>query len=167
MRYLIFLFILFILSSCCQKESSSGAINERFSELELKLGETYKPGLGSIMLGIQIHHDKLWFAGINENWELAEFAMEELDEGFEDIKNYHPERKETQDMEIIFPAVDSMERAIELKDLTIFKEQYDYLTRSCNKCHVVTDHPFVQIKTPDRPIFSNQDFKPLQQAVSE
>lgn len=165
MNYVIFLCIPFFLMSCCQNNGNEG-LEERISMLESNLEEAYIPGLGSIMLGIQMHHDKLWFSGINENWELAEFAMEELVEGLEDIKKYHPDRQEAKDMEIIFPAMDSIESAIEKMDLSSFNEHYDYLTRSCNKCHVVTDHAFVVILAPERPVFSNQDFKPLNKAVS-
>ena len=38
------------------------------------------------MTYIQIHHSKLWFAGKNQNWELAKFELDEISETIEAIK---------------------------------------------------------------------------------
>ena len=35
------------------------------------------------MGGIQTHHAKLWFAGLNNNWKLAEYEIDEIKERFE------------------------------------------------------------------------------------
>ncbi|HET9888614.1 MAG TPA: hypothetical protein VFR10_13990, partial [bacterium] len=48
------------------------------------------PGLGEIMLTNQAHHAKLWFAGEAENWPLASYELDELEEGFEMVVEYHP-----------------------------------------------------------------------------
>jgi hypothetical protein len=45
------------------------------------------------MSSIQVHHAKLWFAGQNQNWELADFEMHEI-AGIDDaIKEYQSERE--------------------------------------------------------------------------
>jgi hypothetical protein len=52
--------------------------------------ERFTPGLGEIMTLQQMRHLKLWYAGQAGNWPLAEYELDELKEGFEDIVKYHP-----------------------------------------------------------------------------
>ena len=40
----------------------------------------YKPGLGELMTLNQMRHAKLWYAGQSENWPLAEYELDELQE---------------------------------------------------------------------------------------
>ena len=48
----------------------------------------YTPGLGEFMSGIQVHHEKLWFAGKAGNWQLADFETGEIRETIDDIQKY-------------------------------------------------------------------------------
>src|ERR1700689_1447087 len=43
------------------------------------------PGLGEIMTPQQLRPIKLWFAGRAGNWPLADYEVDELNEGFEDV----------------------------------------------------------------------------------
>jgi len=52
--------------------------------------EPFKPGLGEIMTLQQMRHLKLWFAAQSGNWGLADYELDELKEGFEDITKYYP-----------------------------------------------------------------------------
>src|SRR5436309_6964704 len=52
--------------------------------------EPFTPGLGEIMTLQQMRHLKLWYAGQAGNWPLADYELDELKEGFEDIVKYHP-----------------------------------------------------------------------------
>ena len=49
------------------------------------LSNAYKPGFGEIMNSVQINHSKLWFAGTNKNWKLAEFEVHEIMELLDDV----------------------------------------------------------------------------------
>src|SRR5258706_14298966 len=57
--------------------------------------EAYVPGLGEMMSLQQMRHVKLWFAGQAENWELADYEVDELGEGFDDIVKNHPTHNES------------------------------------------------------------------------
>ena len=46
--------------------------------------EPYNPGLGEFMTATQLRHAKLWFAGKDNNWDLAAYEIDEIKEGFED-----------------------------------------------------------------------------------
>ncbi len=51
----------------------------------------YIPGLGESMGATQMRHLKLWYAGEAENWALADYELDEIEEGFADIVCYHPD----------------------------------------------------------------------------
>lgn len=132
----------------------------KIKTLEEKLNNSYHPGFGDLMGNIQKHHAKLWFAGTNENWRLAEFEIHEIQEALEDIQKFNADRSETQSLAIINPAMDSIGAAITQKNLTLFKSSFNLLTNSCNSCHQATKHEYNVITIPTEPPFSNQDFKP-------
>jgi hypothetical protein len=46
--------------------------------------EPYQPGLGEFMTATQLRHAKLWFAGKQNNWDLAAYEIDEIKEGLED-----------------------------------------------------------------------------------
>jgi hypothetical protein len=43
--------------------------------------EPYAPGLGEFMTATQLRHAKLWFAGKENNWDLAAYEIDEIAEG--------------------------------------------------------------------------------------
>ena len=110
------------------------------------------------MSSVQVHHNKLWFAGQNQNWKLADFEVHEIMEAIDDIQKYQTERKESQMVGMIVPALDSVNVAIQRKSPNQFKSSYTLLTNSCNNCHRATEFEFNVVKIPDNPPFSNQDF---------
>jgi hypothetical protein len=77
--------------------------------------EPYAPGIAEIMIMTQIRHAKLWLAGNAGNWELADYQIEELKEGFEDVVSHFPVYK---DMPVgqmieatIMPPIDDVEKS--------------------------------------------------------
>ena len=142
-----------------------GIINPIYSETLTKKEVTippYSPGLGEIMGYIQLRHAKLWFAGINNNWDLASYELGELREGFENAQTYQPEFKGKPIKEIINPltnpALNSLNEAINKKDLNGFKLAFNKLTQACNTCHQSTGYKFIQIQIPNSLPVTNQHF---------
>ncbi|MCU0469219.1 MAG: hypothetical protein MUF58_11485 [Arcicella sp.] len=122
----------------------------------------YIPHLGQMMLSTQIYHTKLYYAGNEQNWDLAEFYTHELTESLEDIIHYYPEYEGLKIKELTtntaLKQVQNLEKAVEKKSLIEFQEGFTQLTNSCNACHVATQHPFIKIKTPEKGDFQNQIF---------
>ncbi len=123
------------------------------------MGSVFYPGLGEFMMGIQAHHAKIWYAGINQNWALADFEVGEIKETLEGVKKYCTDRPEIKTLPIIYPALDSVNNAIKAKNLLRFKASFVLLTNSCNSCHQNTNHAFNVIKIPDTQPFTNQEYK--------
>lgn len=148
-----------ILVSCGQENAEVKKLQSRMDSLEQKINDGYKPGFGEFMSGIQVHHAKLWFAGTNENWELADFEIHEIMESVDDIKKYETDRIESKSIPMIEPALDSVSAAIQNKNMIQFKNSFVLLTNTCNNCHKAVNYSFNDVKIPDSPPFSNQVFK--------
>ncbi|HLV39030.1 hypothetical protein [Xanthomarina sp.] len=161
MRQIIFMLFTFGLFSCNQQTDNTKILQNRIDSLEIKLADTYKPGFGDFMSSIQAHHLKLWFAGKNENWKLADFEVHELMEAVEDIQKYQAGRKESEMIGIIIPPLDSISKAIKQRNSVLFESSYTLLTNTCNQCHSEVDFEFNVVKIPDSSPFSNQEFKPI------
>jgi hypothetical protein len=147
--------------TACNQSGNNQQMQAKIDSLQAKLNDTYKPGLGEFMMGTQEHHAKLWFAGINKNWRLADFEVHEIGETLDDVKKYCTDRPEIKSLGIIDPAVNAIKAAISKQDLEKFKSGFAELTNDCNSCHKDNQHGFNIITIPTSPPVSNQDFKPL------
>ena len=161
MRQLLILLLVFGLFACDRQSNDTEVLQNRIDSLEVKLADTYIPGLGDFMSSMQIHQSKLWFAGKYENWDLADFEVHEIMEAIEDIQKFLSDRKESQMVGMLIPPLDSIEDAIHRKDPASFMSSYNLLTNTCNLCHQQVEFEFVVVKTPESSPFGNQDFKPI------
>jgi len=156
-KIIVSLLFLIILIGC--QQANNKAMQTQIDSLQLQLKKTYKPGFGEFMSSIQIHHEKLWFAGINENWKLADFEINEIKETLDDIQDYCTDRPETKSIAMINLPIDSISHTIQQKNTMQFKNAFIFLTNTCNTCHQATAHEFNKIKIPETVSFSNQEFK--------
>jgi cytochrome c1 len=161
-----YIFPLLIVSVFAFSSCNNGNTEKTQNEIDLlkkEVNNTYKPGLGEFMLTVQMHHAKLWFSGINENWPLANFELGEIKETFGNAVKYLPERVETKKIPMIYPALDSLQTSIDKQDIKRFTDGFKVLTETCNKCHEAVKFPFNVIKVPSSEPVSNQEFKPKHQ----
>src|SRR6476469_4520476 len=109
MRNLLIIFsISLLIISCTQQSNSNQQLQSQIDSLKTQINNAYKPGLGEFMSSIQAHHEKLWFAGTVENWQLADFEIHEIMEAVDDIKMYASDRPETKNIIMLQPAIDSV-----------------------------------------------------------
>jgi hypothetical protein len=155
----VLLFSLMLVISACSQSAEVHQLQTKVDSLQSKLDDTYKPGLGEFMTGIQLHHAKLWFAGINKNWKLADFEVHEIGETLDDIKKYCTDRPEVKSIGMIDPAIADISAAIKRQDMQSFKSGFIQLTSDCNTCHKDNQHGFNVIIIPNTLPVSNQDFK--------
>jgi hypothetical protein len=120
-------------------------------------GEAFEPKIGDIMEQQQIRHIKLWFAGRAANWPLAEYEVDKLKEGFNDVNRQIG--GDTTEKAVGAP-IAALERAVEAKDRNAFARAFDQLSAGCNSCHRTLDHAFVAIQRPALLPYSNQSFAP-------
>jgi hypothetical protein len=157
----ILLILTITLLSCERHNRQLQELQIRTDSLQNAVDNTYKPGFGEFMSAIQAHHAKLWYAGRNDNWKLADFEIHELMELTEDIAHYQTERPESKLIGMIAPAMDSVSSAVSRRDPGQFEKSFAGLTHACNNCHRETGFEFNIVRIPESPAFPNQDFRPL------
>ncbi|MEO9872294.1 hypothetical protein [Ekhidna sp.] len=105
---------------------------------------------------------KLWLAGKNKNWDLADFYTHELEEVTERLIDgdvIHDDYNLSNLSEaILLPKIENLERTIRQKDEVLFLENYELMISSCNLCHNTTKHNFIKITIPNDSIGWNQEF---------
>lgn len=130
-----------------------------------KPAEAYVPGLGEIMSATQMRHTKLWYAGQAGNWPLADYELDELQEGFDDAVKYHPTHKDAPlPISELLPKVmdeplKDLKAAISAKDSVKFPAAFDALTGACNSCHQGENFGFNVVMRPTANPYSNQNFE--------
>lgn len=110
----------------------------------------------------QRHANKLWFAGVNENWELAHFYAHELEESMEELE----ERKVVDDginvskmvATMGIPHLEGVEKSIDAGQVVEFKSAYQTLIKGCNDCHAAVNYDFLEITIPTAPVYTNQQY---------
>ena len=105
---------------------------------------------------------KLYLAGINENWQLADFYTHELEEVSEALiegnvihDNYNLSNLS---QSMLLPKIEKVEEAVRKQDQVLFLENYTLMISSCNLCHQATRHAFIKITIPNDSSVWNQDF---------
>ena len=157
MKYILSTVIGVMLLSACHDGAQLELLRHATDSLSKELIKM-RPGLGEYMLSVQMHHNKLWYAGSNQNWDLADFEIDEVKEQFEHAKLVNTDRTEVRSLPMIEPFVDSLAEAIKNKDTARFRKQFVTLTATCNECHRSVHFDFIRIKVPDRPMFYNQEW---------
>ena len=117
--------------------------------------ELYVPRIGEIMALQQIRHIKLWFAGRSGNWPLADYEIDALKEGFEDVNKLIGGDTVEQ---AVGAAVSALEKAVDAKDRAAFTDAFDRLSAGCNSCHYALDHAFIVIQRPALLPYTDQSF---------
>jgi len=124
----------------------------------------YTPGLGEIMTLQQMRHTKLWFAGEAGNWALADYEVKELDEGFDDVVEFHPTHEDAPvaprdaiPRMVTAPMAD-VKAAVGKKDRATFEHAFDAVTDSCNSCHRAMNFGFNVVQRPASNPYTNQVF---------
>jgi len=113
------------------------------------------PRISDIMARQQMRHIKLWFAGRGGNWALADYEMDALKDGFDDVNQQFG--GDTVAKSVGAP-ISAVEKAIEAKDRAAFTSAFDKLTAGCNSCHLLLDHAFIVIRRPTLLPYSDQLF---------
>jgi hypothetical protein len=141
------------------------ALKKEIAELKKS---AYHPELGEQMLGIQIRHARLWFAGQAQNWLLAAFELQEIKEAFDAVVEQNPDHAifQPQRLADILPAmtkapVTAVRDAIDHGSKAEFDKAYDGLSAACTGCHRVAGNDFLMIQRPKAPILDNLRTAPV------
>ena len=142
--------LIFIMLHCTQSQTKE-VVKDEYAALET-------------MGYYQRFSQKLYFAGINENWKLADFYINELKEVTEELvkKDVIHDSYNLSNLSeaMLLPKIEKVGEAISEKNQVLFLENYKLMISSCNLCHQATRHPFLKMTVPDDSSIWNQDFMP-------
>ena len=158
---LSFILPVIVMTGCQDSTNKVNLLQARIDSLQARLDTAYVPAIGETMNGIvQPHHYKLWMAGSNKNWLLAEYERQELAAGFKRIQKYHRNSAEGTAVAMIYPEIDELKTALKAKDAAAFTKHFGLLTNACNTCHKAMNREYNVITVPTGPSFGNQRFQP-------
>jgi hypothetical protein len=159
LSFLIISSLVLFLAACNDGKPTTQELEARVDSLQHQLKNVYKPGFGELMLNVQIHHAKLWYAGKNSNWPLAAYEESLIRSAFKKINTYHADDPATKATGMISLPLDSIDVSIRQKDAASFKRSFTFLTATCNNCHQVTKHGFNVIGVPVAEPIGNQVYE--------
>lgn len=117
--------------------------------------EPYQQSISDIMALQQQRHIKLWFAGRGGNWPLADYEIDALKGGFDDLDK---QLGGSTVRDAVGAPISALEKAVEAKDRAAFTRAFDQLSAGCNSCHHTLDHAFIVIRRPMVLPYSDQSF---------
>ena len=131
----------------------------------------YLPHLSDLMNeSMQVHHAKLWIAGLAGNWALAGYEVKKIKETIDQIKetivaiqtaSSHWRLPVNELLKNLDSSVDALDQAITAKNPAKFEAAYQGFTAACNGCHIAAGLSQIKIIQP-LPMgggsFPNQDF---------
>jgi len=137
-------------------------------ELAALKKSAYHPELGEQMLGLQIRHARLWFAGEAQNWMLAAFELQEIKEAFDAVVEQNPDHATFQPQRLadVLPAMTkapvlALRDAIDRGSKAEFEKTFDSLSAACTGCHKAAGNDFLVIERPKAPLLDNLRVAPL------
>ena len=107
----------------------------------------FAPRLNDMMVATQLRHFKLWYAGLVQNWPLANYELTQIRVAIADAKRFYANNGGS-NMSVMTQAADDLEDAIKAKDSAKFVTAYAKLTAGCNACHEQTGFGFIKIREP-------------------
>lgn len=118
--------------------------------------------IAPLMLRLQTHMDKLYWAGQAQNWPLAAHYAGKLGETLDTITKAKIVNDGVNVSALAGPMLSASLKNLEkaVADKKDFKAAYTATIGSCNGCHAAAQRAFIKIKIPTRPIFDNQDYTP-------
>jgi hypothetical protein len=123
------------------------------------VGDTFVPSLGEIMGGTQLRHFKLWYAGQQENWELASYELGQIEDSFFNAARLY-RNIPVEKINMIDKPLAALDSAVKAKDGKRFAAAFKDLTTTCNGCHQAAHVGFIMMQIPTSSPFSNQSFTP-------
>lgn len=120
--------------------------------------------VGDIMGRTQLRHFKLWYAGHLENWQLANYEVDQIKRSFDQAASLDSPVEGVPFSQLIeqrsLPPLADVKAAIAAQDEKAFAKAFDELTLACNNCHIAAKVGFIKMQVPTASPFSNQAFPP-------
>jgi hypothetical protein len=114
--------------------------------------ETITPGLGEYMAIVEYHHENLAKAIQKQNYERADYELDELMEVFETTQKIHNNHEKlVQPLDQLLPnmmysRIENIRKTLKSRDSIAINKAYEALTTNCNACHAVNKMAFIEVE---------------------
>ncbi|MDX0404868.1 hypothetical protein GOL96_08010 [Sinorhizobium medicae] len=129
-------------------DSADGSAGQRGKSVDEP--SKYVPSVGEIMTKIDLSRSKLWYSVKLGNWTLADYQLEQVKTGFNDVSRHHPD-KSNFDFANARKIANSIEEAIVVRSDEQFQQSFARMTAECNDCHRAVGKPFLHVGAPKIP----------------
>ncbi|PCI53264.1 MAG: hypothetical protein COB36_12545 [Alphaproteobacteria bacterium] len=118
-----------------------------------------------IMHQFQRYADKIYFASQAKNQQLTSWYLWKLEHSALSIAEHKTKPWSPPDVDeaalikdMFIPAIQDIYQPVKEADWDEVNRRYETLVATCNSCHEILEHGFVNIRIPDQPIYRNQDY---------
>lgn len=142
-------------SAHAQPVSTEPSLAAEIAEIKGKL-----PSQSHTMQDVSYHFANLWFAGQNENWDLAEFYWDETRSHLRWAVRVIPVRKDNAGNDVNLGEIlqgfengplNQLHLAIASHDTAAFDKAYRFSIETCYGCHKASDKPYLRLQIPAAP----------------
>lgn len=120
--------------------------------------------LATFMASYERFLTKLHAAGQAQNWALAAFYYEELEETAEQLEKLNLTDDGVPVSQMMRPnllqPLEAVEKAIQAQEPRAFQEGLRLLVSHCNSCHAAAGKPYIQFTLPEKDAPPRQRFTP-------
>jgi cytochrome c553 len=118
------------------------------------------PSQSHTMIDVEYHFANLWFAGMERNWPLAGFYLNERRSHLNWAVRVRPVRPLAGGGEVDLrpilqgieaAALTDLRAAIDKQDAAAFESSYRAMLQECSACHEAAEKPFLRPRIPTRP----------------
>ena len=109
-------------------------------------------GFSAAMMEVGYRYNELYFAGEDENWQMAAYHAEKIGDAVERGIERRPARGASA-QPFLTNALPEMVEAIESENPERFEVSFENLRMNCNSCHHMEEMGHLEIRTPVRRIY--------------
>lgn len=104
-------------------------------------------GFSATMREVSYRYEELYWAGMDSNWEYADYQLEHIEEALEAGIIRRPERALNSDI-FLRTGVQAMQIVINNKDVEAFEQGFSQFRTACLDCHVREKVEFIPVGLP-------------------
>ena len=104
-------------------------------------------GLDVAMVEIGYRYQELYWAGVDSNWEYADYQVKKIDLALENALERRPKRRASA-RTLFVPALGEVEQAIALKERAAFEKTFKGMSAACNSCHAAEGVASFHVEPP-------------------
>lgn len=147
LRNLLPLFSFFILACQSATEDPEGQWITGSSQERLDITEKHFRGFDMAMVETGYRYQELYWAGLDGNWEYAQYQIDKIQVTIENGLERRPKRSASAQM-FLDVALPEMQRSLQSKDTSTFREAFRQFTIQCNSCHLKEEVPYFHVQLP-------------------